>query len=185
MSSTSKARCPKLRPSPYFSGVPVVGQLQERSPIGCGLALVCRCRQEDEGVSAGLAFDAANLLHAELVAVEIKALVDIADTHHRVQIAQGHRDTSWLFEAIYRGHLPRPIAPSTAVMQATLPRAPRRGANVTVRGEPLGSPKIATRLSQFRRRRSVSLVGRRLGVRRARDRFAGTFMTRKIPICVQ
>jgi hypothetical protein len=67
--------------------VPVVGQLQQRSLLGAGAATVLRCRQEDQGIAPGLAVHAANLAHAELVAVEVDALVDVADTNHGVEIA--------------------------------------------------------------------------------------------------
>jgi hypothetical protein len=68
-------------------GVPVEGQLQEWRLLTGGARFVFRRRQEDVGVAARLAVDATDLLHAELVAVEIEALLDVGYSHHGMQIA--------------------------------------------------------------------------------------------------
>ena len=60
-------------------GVPVIGQLDLR-------ALVARRGEEDQRVATLLVLDAANLLEAELVAVEVERFVDIRDADHGVKV---------------------------------------------------------------------------------------------------
>ena len=75
----------------------VAGVLVERAPsvdyswitVAIGGLIVFVGGQEDQREPAGLALDAADFLHAEFVAVEVEALVDVGDADHRVQVAHG------------------------------------------------------------------------------------------------
>ena len=94
MSSTSIGQVAEIAPLAVFLRVPVEGELQEGRALGGGAALVVGRRQEDERIPARLALHAANLLHAELAAIEVQALLDVRDAHHGMQIPQRHVATS-------------------------------------------------------------------------------------------
>src|SRR5262245_37208725 len=74
-------------------GIPVVGQFEQRRPLRGGAALVLGGGKKDQRVAAGLAVGPSDLLHAELLAVEVQALVDIGDANHRVEIAERHGES--------------------------------------------------------------------------------------------
>ncbi len=93
MSSTSNARWPKLRARAVGLGVPVVRELEKRCALGIGARLVGWSRKKDQRETARGIVDAADLLEAQEPAVECETGLDVADPHHRMQIA--HRLSLW------------------------------------------------------------------------------------------
>ena len=70
-----------------FLRIPVVGELDHgRLLIPRGVP-VFGCREEDQRIAALFVVHSADFLQAELVAIEIQRLVDVANADHCVQIA--------------------------------------------------------------------------------------------------
>ena len=80
-----EGQMPEIAALAVALGVPVVGQLQERGARR-RLRLVVRCGQEHQRVAAASFPAPADLLHAELVAIEIQALIDVGDANHGMEI---------------------------------------------------------------------------------------------------
>ncbi len=92
MSSTTKARWPKLRaPLTDVFGFailtgPVVGEFEKWRLAGASRGLVFVRRQEDEGEATGRVLDAVHFHHAEQITIEMKGRFDVRDANHRVQV---------------------------------------------------------------------------------------------------
>ena len=69
----------EVAPARVLLGIPIVRELDRA-------VFLARRRDEHEREAPGLVIDAANLLQAELVAVEVERLLEVADAHHCMQI---------------------------------------------------------------------------------------------------
>src|SRR5215475_1544302 len=88
--------------------VPVVSELHQWCIAAGALALldaslVLRRRQEDECVAVLLVDAPARLLEAELVAVEVERLIEVAYAQHGVQISHGVTSLHRLGEKVQGG----------------------------------------------------------------------------------
>jgi hypothetical protein len=78
--------------------IPVIGQFQRGRAVLFGLVQIIGRRQKNQGKPALLVIDAADFGHAHFIAIEIERVLDIADTHHRMQIFHHSysRHSTWL-----------------------------------------------------------------------------------------
>jgi len=76
----------EISPAGIALRIPVIGELDERGPVGLRRRQIGGRGQIDQGVAPGLAGVALDLAQAELVAEEIERLVDVADPDHGVEI---------------------------------------------------------------------------------------------------
>src|SRR5581483_1383899 len=140
-----EGQVPEVAALPVLLRIPVVGKLEEGGPLLRGTALVAGRRKEDKGIAASLVLDAPDLLHAELVAVEIQARLDAGDSNHRVQIPHSHAYTSGSLTAGHIAPERHHHASTGATWAAVLQRWPMRHTSLRF----ALVPRVATAMSQF------------------------------------
>src|SRR5262249_33852047 len=81
-------------------GVPIVGELDEGGLAGGALLALLDLRlvlgrgEKHQGIAILLVDAAADLVEADLIAVEIQRIVEIAHAQHRMQISHGNTPPS-------------------------------------------------------------------------------------------
>ncbi len=78
---------PKIAPARVIFGVPVECQFHHGSLILPGAFHIFGCRKKNERETSALIVDPADLLQAQLAAIEVECRIEIGDSHHGVEIA--------------------------------------------------------------------------------------------------